>query len=716
MSDERKTMSFGSKIRWTFAPDFSTNFDEKTFENAISETLISAGRERVERAKIIHGNTEIICIKKAFPRANFFQRQFSEKRVGTKAQRAFHAAQILREHNIGTPEPLALGEKIDANGNVLESQLFTKFIPELTNFRDEIYRLFAENPDCETLINLLQTVASACRAMHDAGVLHRDLGNQNIALQKTSEGAWRVFFIDLDRVRIFPAGTLTDAQRGADLARIDLPSDLLRVFYVLYFEKYSPTRPFYEAEARERKAFERHSALRPWRHPIREWKLRHEEKRAALANAETPQKMIPLGKELWIWDSRSEQAIPAYASRERRKFRSASNIFKIAKSLLFHGNALWKNYKTIATQSFSVPVDFDKTLGMSIEADPATWEMQIHWLGELESGNVKLPILLRAYHHKGREHWEFLCEKARELHVRGNAVAIAFVQDRAAIRVPATWREMLFLIAEKTHDFVDFYEVGHATNRGKWGVWDFQDYTKNLLVPAFELKRAFPHIRLAGPACIDFDLHTLAGILCDVPAGTFDFLSQHLYVDRRGAPENFQGKFDLVNKCAVHRAFAKAFAFKNEKIIASEFNWPLLNVGVWGPVDSPIETFGPWETRPAAPWANEPPRVSEEDAAQFSVRYWLLAIASGHVERAYFWRILHRGFGLIDDSDSENPRPRAAFFAFKNLIATLAGTRFERRVFDVPEGTWTLEFSRGNGEHFYVSWTKNTFPQINEKI
>ncbi|MCR5183287.1 MAG: lipopolysaccharide kinase InaA family protein [Opitutales bacterium] len=710
--------NFEPQKRWTFAPAFSDSDDAKTFETAKIVALISNGRERVERVKIFRGNETIDAVKKTFPRANFLQRHFSDKNIGTKAQRAFRAAQILRERGVGTPEPLALCETLDAGGNVLESRIFTRFEPGLTNFRDEVFRLFSEEPDCAALMGLFEAVAKACRAFHDCGILHRDLGNQNIGLRKDESGAWQVLFLDLDRVRIFDPGSVTDAQRGRDMARIDLPSDLLRAFYVLYFERYSPTGAFYEAEARERRAFERHSRWRPWRHPLREWKIRREERRAAArATAAGTAKAIPLGKDLWIWDSRSEQAIPAYMSRERRGFRSAGNIFKILKAFLRHGNAFWRAYKKLPPFPCGEPIDhFERTLGISLEADPATWQSQLHWLGELEGGNAKVSVLIRAYHHKGRAHWDFVVAAARELSARGNAVALALVQDRAAVLHPESWREMLMTVIAGTKDFADFYEVGHASNRGKWGIWDFEDYTQKLLPAAIEAKRAFPQIRLTGPACIDFDLHTLAGILADVPAGTFDALSQHLYVDRRGAPENFQGRFDLVGKAALHSLFAKIFAFPSQKIIVSEYNWPLLGAGVYGPVDSPVETFGPWETRPAAPWADEPPRVSETDAAQFSLRYWLLAMASGYVERVYFWRLLHRGFGLVDDADPQNPRPREGFFAFKKLLSLLAGTRFERRIFDVPAGTWALEFSRGNGGRFYLTWTKDSFPQVVEHL
>ena len=663
--------------------------------------LLQQGRERVVKTRCELGDASREIVVKTYRAPGKIREFFEGANKGSKAVRAFAAAWRLREKNVGTPEPVAVAERRDAGGHLLESRLVTEFVPALTNFRDELFRIYSENPDCETLMSLMQKVADACRAMHDAGVIHRDLGNQNIGLKKTPEGTWEVSFIDLDRVRIFPAGALTDAQRGRDLARLDLPSDLRRVFHSMYYSGYGPPFSFAAAEAAERKAFERHTALRPLRHPFREWRIRREEKRAALSASSEGVKTVPLGKELWIWDERSVQAIPAYMSRERRKFRSAGNIFRIAKEVFARGLALRRNFAEADALSFRAPAAFAGTFGMTLEATfEQDWATQLRFLGELEeAARERLPVLLRVYHHKGRAQWNFAAEKARELHARGNGVALALVQDRAAVRDPESWREMVLSTVEKTRAFADFYEVGHATNRGKWGVWDFSDYEK-LLAPAIEAKRAFPHIRLTGPACIDFDLHSLPGLLSVVPAGTF-----------HGAPENFQGKFDLARKCAIHRAFAKTYGFSEEKIIVSEVNWPLLGAGVYGPIDSPFVMFGPWETRPAAPWTTEPPRVSKEEYAKFLCRYVLLAVASGHVSRVYWWRLVHRGFGLVDDADAENPRARPAFSALKTLLAQLAGARFERRLDDVPAGAFALEFSRPDASRFVLRWTHDSFPE-----
>lgn len=692
------------KIRWLVSSDFDGVSALRDFEKYIlTEELRTGGRERVSRVKIPRENDgEIDAVVKTFPPQNAFRRFFA-KRTGTKAQRAFRAAQILREHGVETPRPIALSEKILPNGEIAESRLITEFVPALTDFRAEMNRLLSgegvADPATE-IAALMQTVADACRAFHDAGVIHRDLGNQNIGLRKTDAGTWRAVFLDLDRVRIFPAGTLTWAQRGHDLARLHLPSEL-RWFFAHMYAGCCPQPPgFRDGMAKGLAAWNFHCRTRVLRHPFQEFSRRVLHRRDT---RETPLE----GRGVWIWDEKTAQAVIAHDKKDSRKLRPFSNVFSSLKFAIAHGNALRRNFRAARERSFSVPVDFAGTIGMTLEAtDAGTWKMQLRFLNELETAaRAKLPILLRVYHHKGRDQWNFAIEKAHELHARGNAVALALVQSRAAIRDAASWREMIFFAVENTRAFSDFYEVGHATNRSKWGVWDFRDYEK-LLAPALEAKRRFPEIRLTGPACIDFDLHNLPGILSRVPAGTFSALSHHLYVDRRGAPENFQGKFDLIGKCAFHRAVAESCGFSEKKIIISETNYPLLGTETFSPCGSFFcDTGGPFSS---------PPSVSEDDYAKFMCRYLLLAVASGHVSRVYWMRLIHRGFGLIDDSDAENPRPMPAFSALKTLLAQLAGTRFERRLADVPAGTFALEFSRTDGSRFCVKWTKDTFPSFEE--
>ncbi len=665
--------------------------------------LLQQGRERVVKTPCEMAGTPRDVVVKTYRAPGRLREFFEKKDKGSKAFRAFKAAWILEKNGVGTPSPIAVAERRDGNGHLLESRLITEFVPAMSNFRDELFHIYAKNPDCETLMSLMQTVADACRAMHDCGIVHRDLGNQNIALKKTAAGTWQPLLIDLDRVRISPAGTLTDAQRGADLARLALPSDFRRVFFMMYFGGNVPPKDFSKSEEKSRKSFRLHSRLRPVRHPFREFKIWRQSAEIRREMARSP---LGGGRELWIWDKRSAQPIPAYRSKDRRKYHSIFNVYAPLKEFLLRGFSFKKRYGSIRSASFCDGVSFDKTFGFVLEAYPEHWERHLAWLDKLESGagGIKLPVLLRVYCHEGEVHWNYASEKAAELHARGNAVAIAFLQDREGIREVSKWEKMVRLVLKKTSEFVEFYEVGHAINRTKWGVWDFREYAK-LLTVFVEAKKRNPQLNFVGPACIDFDLHSLPALLSLLPAGLFSTLSQHLYVDRRGAPENFQGKFDTIGKCAMLRAFSQEYALPSEKIIVSEVNWPLLNTGNWSPVGSPYTVSGP---------SSSPPSATESDYAKFLCRYWLLTIASGHVSRVYWWQLVHRGFGLVDDSDPENQRPRAAFYALQKLLTQLAGARFERRVTDVPAGTWALEFSRADGSRFWTRWTLDSNVEIED--
>ncbi len=609
-----------------------------------------------------------------------------------KANRAFDAAVLLVERKIGTPPPVAIVEDW-REGRLSESHLVCEFVPALSDFRVELNRLFFQTRDCEELMSLLVPVARAVRHFHDAGVIHRDLGNQNIALCRGGNEKWQVFFLDLDRARIFPK--LSDKQRGADLARLSIPSEMLKCFLLIY----GASEACFKAREREAFFFALHSRLRPFRHPLREYRLRK-------IDGERLFSLFPDWKkrrDYWIWDECSAQAIPAFNAKDRRHMRPATNVFSALAEYLKHGLQLWRELKKNTARSFSEPVAFDGKIGIALDPNPETWDEQLRWLSRLQ-GDQKLPLLLRVYHHRGMENWRWLLERAGTLHAAGHAVAFALVQDRKALLAPKSWQEMVDFVVAGTHAFADFYEVGHATNRGKWGIWDFREYA-HLLAPALAAKKTFPEIKLTGPACIDFDLHSLPALLAVAQKGAFDALSQHLYVDRRGMPENFQGKFDTVGKCAFHRAMANVYGIADEKIIVSEVNWPIAGTQHWSPVGSPWMPNGPW---------NSPPSVNEDEYARYLVRYLLLTIASGHVSRVYWWRLAAHGYGLVDDAVPAKWRSRPAFSALQNLLETLKGARFERRhtvaVSGVPAFEWIFEFSRADGSRFALCWNRDSLP------
>ena len=88
----------------------------------------------------------------------------------------------------------------------------------------------------------------------------------------------------------------------------------------------------------------------------------------------------------------------------------------------------------------------------------------------------------------------------------------------------------------------------------------------------------------------------------------------------------------------------------------TEFNWPL------------------WEG-PHSP-AGKSVSVDESVQADYLTRFFLLTLATGLVERAYWWRLIATGYGLIDPRDGHLLRRRPSFSAFQTLCRELRGSTF----------------------------------------
>jgi hypothetical protein len=610
---------------------------------------IDRGRHSLDRVSIsLDGKNFDLAVKTYAVQARW--RDALARLTLAKAAHAFLAAERLVAAGVGTPAPVAVLEKWKG-GRLLLSRFAAIYLDNLTDFRVELDRLlFANPPEAADIISLLETVAPAVKAFHDAGLLHYDLGNQNIALSPKESGGWNVSFLDLNRARF--VSDPSPAARGKDLARLDIPSDLRRCFFAMYHDGFDPPKAFSRAERRERKAFDRHTALRPFRHPLRTWKRRNLPK----------EKHPPLWKELWIWDERSAQPIQAYVSRERRKWMAAGNVLRAVPPLLFGGPALKRAERRAAEDLRSV-ADLS-LLGLSLDANPATWAVQKRFLAELE-GDKRIPLHLRVLHHQGPEGWATTARLAEELAGEGHEVSLSLVQSRMAVREPESWEKMLRETLERTHDFAAAYFVCHAPNRTKWGVWDYRELAR-LLSPVRELKARFPEVKFCAPGCIDFEPHALAAALSVLPKEpVFSALAHALYVDRRGDPDNTQGGYDTAKKIALLGAFAERCpAIEGDKVVLTEANWPLAGTGPWSPVTSPYETKGP---------RKHDPSVTETQYAVYMAKYIKTALSSNRVERLFWWRLAAHGFGLVDlPPDGSPPRARPAFATFRDLVQEAA--------------------------------------------
>jgi len=643
-----------------------------------SVDVLSAGRNRNVRLRLPGLGGDGAIVVKAFGPQNRLKDAIDRVR-GSKAARTWRAAAHLAGAGVGTPAPLGYLDRWEG-ARLRESYYLSACAADAVAFGEELIRLYRCDPVCWKLMTLLECVARAVRAMHDGGLLHNDLGNQNILLRRIGDGAWAdVQFIDLNRARIRPA--LSPRRRARDISRINLPSDFLRVFKEMYWRA-PPPPAFQRWERRYRRAYAVHAGTRKLRHPVRTLRRR----RAGEASADP----YPAPRDIWIWDERSAQAVSTMLSRDRKRFYTPSWIVRPAAATLAGLPGVWREYTALRRQAYSRPVALAGRIGVAVDPRPHAWDGERAALAEL--GPVS--VMVRLYRHESSAALDFRLQAVRQLYAAGYRVSVALVQDRRAVAEPEAWRGFLDSVAGELAGRVEFAEVGHAINRVKWGVWSFREY-RRFLEPVAALAAARPELRLTGPAAIDFEYPFVLAALRSLPPGLrFAALSHHLYVDRRGAPENRQGRFAALEKFALARAIARRSGVCEDRVVVSEVNWPLRGTGVYSPVGSPYESPGPRFNDPS---------VDETAYAAFMVRYFAIALCSGMIDRVYWWRLAARGYGLMDDADPRRLVPRPAYAALRALVQTVGHAAFvERR--PAAAGVHHLLFER-EGRRVGIAWS-----------
>jgi tRNA A-37 threonylcarbamoyl transferase component Bud32 len=87
-------------------------------------------------------------------------------------------------------------------------------------------------------LSLVRNIALHVKLMHERGICHGDLKAKNILVQEQGEGQIKVFFVDLDAVRV--ADKLTFRHRCRDIARLNcsfLNTAVVSMTHRLYFLK-----------------------------------------------------------------------------------------------------------------------------------------------------------------------------------------------------------------------------------------------------------------------------------------------------------------------------------------------------------------------------------------------------------------------------------------------------------------------------------------------
>jgi len=640
-----------------------------------SGRMLSGGPHGVALRHLEADGRRTSIVVKSFARNGWRDAHFA--RNGSKACASFRVARRLADNDVGTPMPIAWLDRWQG-GKLLEAHYLCEF-EQGASFRDELNRLFREDPLARRVLSLLETVAQAVAGMHDAGVCHMDLGNQNILVERVDPDQWRnVRILDLDRARMHEALSLR--LRARDISRLDIPSALLPVFASMYFARQPVPRDFSEWEARYRRRFALHTATRRYRHPIRAMRARRMPPAAHAG---------PGRKHLWLWDDLSEQAIGTRNRAERQADYPWANGFYVLKGAARGGLPVRGLYRDLLAGAFGRRVAMGDRIGMAIGRSLGHSQEE----DVLLKGLGRIPALVRLHRHMPEAANAEALAQARGLHAAGHSIHLALVQDRACLRDPALWEGFVERWLPQFAGIARSVEIGHATNREKFGVRDFREYRRMALAVA-RTARAAGGFELTGPAAIDFEYQAVVGLLEVLPERSLDAMSHHLYVDRRGGPENRQGRFSAVEKFALAKAIATwSRAVKGDRLVVSEVNWPLAGTGVHSPVSAPY-------IFPNARRSNS--AVDEETYASFMIRYYALALCSGFVDAVYWWRLVARGFGLVDDTQAPW-RPRPAYAALKTFVALLGDAAFVEKL-QAADGTWALRFESPAAGDVVMAW------------
>jgi tRNA A-37 threonylcarbamoyl transferase component Bud32 len=632
------------------------------------------------RCETAAGPVEVVV--KQFRNAGLRDR-LRQRRGAGKAARSWRVARAMTAAGIATPEPLLLLESRCARGpsfyvcRYLAGRVEARHLLRAANAGRE-----AELYPGLDLSRFLAQLGGFIRRLHDAGFWHRDLSSGNVLVRL--EEPMELALVDLNRAR--RAGRLTLSQRARDLSRMNLlrrehrrqllagywwrevaPPALGRALYGLYFRAF-----LWKNQWKKRLR-----GGRPAGRPSLVVRVPHAHIPEAPAGAPVRDKIV--------WDHLSDQPHQHAGRLGKLRVRLADTAIHattaatVARAL----PRIWRRFRELPRELHGGPVPWGGA-GVCLRPWPEAPEALLGLVEQLGTPHLLLRLHPWQQDHQAEE------ELAAELSRRGYELTFALPQNRELVRDPARWRAALECLGERFSRYGRRFQVGQAINRSKWGVWNLREYAE-LARGAEEVLRRLPGVELLGPSVIDFEYHLAIAALNLPGAGyQFDAVSGLLYVDRCGPPEGRQVGFDTVDKVRLLRAIADTAINCRQseagggRCWITEMNWPL------------------WEG-PHSP-AGRDVSVDEETQASYLARYYLLVLATGLVERVFWWQLVARGYGLVDPGEAPRARRRPSFQALRTLLAELAGSRLEE-VLPAPPPARLFRFRRPDGSDLVAGWS-----------
>jgi len=647
----------------------------RVVDPAASVETIHWGRNYIYAADLETPAGSVPVVVKQFSNQGWFKR-IERRTRGSKAERSWRVAKELVGIGLATPDPILWVESDDLAG---PSFFVARRLEDAAEVRQFFRRLNHEPdpsyfPDVDDL-EFLGRLGRLAREVHDAGILYRDLSMGNILVEGGDSGL-RLSLIDFNRARIGRRPGVY--RRTRDICRLPV---LRREHRTAFLEGYWGATParwdfrwwFYgmsvDAYILKHAIKRRLKGLR-WRRKHAHGGSHHPHIPAAAAEAST--------RDRAVWDRLSDQPHQHATRGEKLMIRLADSPAHLRDLGVVAAAAprVRNRYRELKEALWSAPTAFDG-IGLAVRPWPVDPDAHLRGIGDLGVSRLLLRLHPWEMDHDDEE------RLAEALAGMGCELAFAIPQNRDLVRDRARWRAAIEELAERFTPFGRQFQIGQAINRSKWGIWTRAEYAE-IYLEAAEILRRQPGVEVMGPAVIDFEFLALMALVDGkIPGLRFDIVSSLLYVDRRGAPENRQMGFDTTDKVTLLRAIAETGRNSSERCWITEVNWPL------------------WEG-PHSP-AGKTVSVGEEEQADFLVRYYLLTLGTGLVERVYWWRLIARGYGLVAPASDDSLRRRPSWYAMRTMIERLDGAAFHGPL-PTPTGAYLYRFTR-DGDETIVGWS-----------
>ena len=618
---KRIKLKKGYVANLVFSSELSTHeLDLETLENAFhaSTNIIQDNRNVIKKVTLSDQQTVV----KSFKPPNLLQGLIYRYFRKTKARRSYEYSESLKTKAIDTPKALGYVE-IFNRFRLCNSY----FISNSLNY-DFLIRDIINEPSFHR-DSILKQFTQFTFNMHQKGVLHLDYSLGNIAITKENDDC-RFYLFDINRMRF---GKVSPLDGIKNFSRISSNPSIIK----LLSSEYAKLAEMAEKKAHDILSFESKKTVNYF---ARKRKLKQ------LFN--TNKNLSP---SFFPWDRHSDQphVIRDKAIRKELLRRSILPSFKLLSSFIFLP-ALILSFLLSKRVKLEQKIN---NIGLCLNLDNVTTDrnsIDSQALQKLvdELGVKNLAVRLSLADFENIEKYYTFIESFTD-----QDVLVVILQDREHINNSNLLKQRLHHIFERLNGSISTFQIGNAVNRKKWAFASQDEYFDFFKIAQNIKNETFPSIKLLGSNIIDFDLPFLTRSLFHCKPIHYDGVASQLYVDRRGAPENKQLGFDTLAKINIYHHLTSMSRKSDSQLYITEVNWPLKGMGEWAPAQGDC-------------------MVDEPAQAAYLVRYYLMMIASGKVEKCYWHQLIAPGYGLINDLDGTIVK-RKAYHCFKFLIQTLDG-------------------------------------------